>query len=94
MKLKDVQTKIHEYFLESEQQGLKQSKVRSKGDYPNAILLTKNQYSSLLREMFKLTDDADDSALFNIKILSIEGLQVIFTDFIEEPKVLRLTKDD
>jgi len=92
MKLHEIQTKIHEYFLESEKEGLENQKVRTRGNYPNAILLTKEQYVSLLKEMFKITEDTGDSILLDIKVLCIEGLEVIFTDYLEEPKILKINK--
>lgn len=92
MKLQDIQTKIHEYFLESEKEGLEIQKSRTRGDYPNAIILTRNQYISLVKEMFKIPETSSDNALDGVKILCIEGLEVIFTEYIEEPKILRITK--
>lgn len=92
MCIKDIRQKINEYFLESEREGLATSKTRVKGSYPNALLVTKKQYTELLKEMFHLSDETKDDLLFNIKVLAIEGLEVVFTDYIEEPKVLRISK--
>lgn len=92
MKLQDIQTKIHEYFLESEKEGLETQKSRTRGDYPNAIVLTRAQYISLIKEIFKIPENSSDTALEGVKILSIEGLEVIFTEYIEEPKILKITK--
>jgi hypothetical protein len=85
-----IQEKIHQYYLETEKDGLDYNKVRSRGEYPNALLISKSQYKNILIEMFKLQEDVSDEILFEIKIMSIEGLKVIFTDFIEEPKVIKL----
>ena len=93
MNLEQIKRKIHEYFLESEKEGLVEKNLRTRGNYPNAILLTKQQYISLLKEMFKLDEDVEDTILLSIKILSIEGLEVVFTDSIEEPKVIKYTKE-
>jgi hypothetical protein len=90
MTLEEVKTKIHEYYLESEREGLGNNNMRTKGEYPNAILLTKDQYKSLLKEVFKLQEEIDDKILEEVKIMSIEGLRVIFTEHVEEPKILRL----
>lgn len=90
--INSIQEKIHQYYLETERDGLDNNKVRSRGEYPNALLITKDQYKNILKEMFKLQEDVSDEVLFEIKIMSIEGLKVVFTDFIEEPKVLRLTE--
>jgi|APGre2960657404_1045060.scaffolds.fasta_scaffold41151_4 hypothetical protein len=92
MTLQDIRTKIHQYFLESEKEGLESQKVRTRGNYPNTILLTKEQYISLVKEMFKISEHTGDSILLEIKILAIEGLEVIFTDHIEEPKILKIDK--
>jgi hypothetical protein len=42
--------------------------------------------------MFKLQDDVADEVLLEIKVMSIEGLRVIITDYLDEPKVIRLTE--
>jgi hypothetical protein len=90
--INSIQEKIHQYYLETERDGLDNNKVRSRGEYPNALLMTKDQYKNILKEMFKLQEDVSEEVLFEIKIMSIEGLKVVFTDFIEEPKVLKLTE--
>lgn len=92
MTLQEVRQKIHEYYLESEKDGLENHKTRTKGEYPNAILLTEEQYKVLLKEMFKLQEDVSDEVLDEVKIMSIEGLKVVFTEYIEEPKILRIEK--
>jgi hypothetical protein len=90
--IKTINEKIHEYFLESERDGLNSNKTRSRGEYPNALLITKEQYKETLKQMFKLQDDVADEVLLEIKVMSIEGLKVIITDYLEEPKVIRLTE--
>jgi hypothetical protein len=90
--IKTINEKIHEYFLESERDGLNSNKTRSRGEYPNALLITKEQYKNILKEMFKLQEDINNEVLLEIKIMSIEGLKVVFTEFIEEPKVIRMTE--
>ena len=90
--LTQIKEKIHAYYLESEKDGLENNKVRSRGEYPNTLLLTQDQYKNILKEMFKLQEDVSDAVLLEIKIMSIEGLKVVFTDYIEEPKVIRMTE--
>jgi hypothetical protein len=90
--LTEIKEKIHKYYLESEKDGLENNKVRSRGEYPNALLLTQDQYKNILKEMFKLQENVSDEVLLEIKIMSIEGLKVVFTEFIEEPKVIRMTQ--
>jgi hypothetical protein len=90
MTLTEVRQKIHEHYLESEKEGLDNNKIRTKGEYPNTILVTKDQYKSLVREMLKIQDSLDDKVLEEIKILSIEGLKVVFTEYLEEPKILKM----
>lgn len=90
MTLQDIRQKIHEHYLESEKEGLGSNKIRTKGEYPNTILLTKDQYKSLVKEMLKIQEDINEQVLEEVKILSIEGLKVVFTEYLEEPKVLRM----
>lgn len=92
MTLEEIRQKIHQYYLESEKEGLDSNKMRTKGEYPNSILLTKDQYRVLIREMFKLEGEVNPEILDEVKIMSIEGLKVIFTDYLEEPKILRIDK--
>jgi hypothetical protein len=91
MQLEKIRKKIHEYFLDSEKkEGIQDS--RGKGEYPNAILLTEEQYLEILKEMFKLEEEISKELLLQVKVLSIEGLEVVFTDWIQEPKVMRISK--
>ena len=87
MNLYEVQKAINANYHDSEKDvGLS----RQKGIYPNAILLTRGQYVVLVKELFKLVEDISEEIIFEVKILSIEGLQVVFTEHVEEPKVLYL----
>ena len=90
--IKTINEKIHEYFLESERDGLNSNKTRSRGEYPNALLITKEQYKNILKEMFKLQEDISNEVLLEIKIMSIEGLKVVFKELIEDAKVIRMTE--
>lgn len=92
MTSEEIRTLINEYYLDSGKDLLTGESVQSV--YPNAILMTKTQYKAALQSLFHLNESLDsitDEDLEHIKILSLEGLKVIFTDFIETPKVIRLT---
>lgn len=90
--LADIKRKIHEYFIESEKGDGEVSLTRHKGEYPNAVILTKTQYTDLIKEMFNLDKEVSEDVLLEVKVLAIEGLEVILTEYIEEPKVIRLEK--
>lgn len=92
MTSEEIRTLINEYYLDSGKDLLTGESVQSV--YPNAILMTKTQYKAALQSLFHLNESLDsitNEDLEHIKILSLEGLKVIFTDFIETPKVIRLT---
>lgn len=92
MTSEEIRTLINEYYLDSGKDLLTGESVQSV--YPNAILMTKTQYKAALQSLFNLSDSIEkitNEDLEHIKILSLEGLKVIFTDFIETPKVIRLT---
>ena len=55
------------------------SRKEGSGVYPNAILMTSNQLADHTRELPP-----------GIKIESLEGLTVILTDYIQEPKLIKL----
>lgn len=55
------------------------SRKEGSGIYPNAILITSSQLSDLTRHLPP-----------GIKIEALEGLTVILTDYIKEPKLIRL----
>lgn len=77
MDLQALRFKINEFYLESKNR-----------EYPNSVLLTKEQYKDFLKEMFKVPDFSDIPE--GIFITSIEGLKVVFTDELEEPRVLKM----
>lgn len=79
MTLNELKFKINEFYLES--------KVR---EYPNTLLLTKQQYKEFLKEMFNVPDEHEIPE--GIFIKSIEGLNVTFTDQLDEPRVLKIKK--
>ena len=79
MTLEQLRMKINEFYLDS--------KVR---EYPNTLLLTKQQYKEFLKEMFNVPDEHEIPE--GIFIKSIEGLSVAFTDQLDEPRVLKMKK--
>lgn len=92
MTSEEIRTLINEYYRDSGKDLLTGESVQSL--YPNAILMTKTQYKEALQSLFNLSESIEkitDEDLKHIKILSLEGLKVILTDFIESPKVIRLT---
>lgn len=84
MNLHELQFKINEFYLDSSKDA--ESGDRLQGIYPNSILLTKEQYKDFLKEIFVLEKDSEIPD--GILLSSINGLKVIFTDYIPEPKVL------
>lgn len=56
-----------------------ESRKEGAGIYPNAILMTSNQLADQTRDLPP-----------GIKIESLQGLTVILTDYIEEPRLLKL----
>jgi hypothetical protein len=77
MDLQALRFKINEFYLESKNR-----------EYPNSVLVTNEQYKNFLKEMFKVPDFSDIPE--GIFITSIEGLKVVFTDELEEPRVLKM----
>jgi len=73
--LADIDKLKNKFYLDSEKEGY--------ATRANTIVLTEAQYDALLREMG--IDELDD-----ISIESIEGLQVVFAEGLEEPRLLRL----
>jgi len=73
--LADIDKLKNKFYLDSEKEG--------HATRANTIVLTEAQYDALLREMG--IDELDD-----IYIESIEGLQVVFAEGLEEPRLLRL----
>jgi hypothetical protein len=92
MTSQEIRTLINEYYLDSGKDLL--TGESSQSVYPNAIIMTRSQYKEALQSLFNLNESLDsitDEDLEHIKVLSLEGLKVILTDFIESPKVIRLT---
>lgn len=77
MNLEQLRLKINEFYLESKNR-----------EYPNSLLLTKDQYKDFLKETFKVPDFSEIPE--GVFITSIEGLQVVFTEELEEPRVLKM----
>ena len=89
--LHDIERLINEYFLESEKP-LDEAQVRRAGEYPNTILLTQEQYVKLVKELLKIADYVEPDVIMEVKISSILGLNVMITDYIDYPRVLRIKK--
>ena len=77
MDLQTLRTKINEFYLDSKNR-----------EYPNSLLVTKDQYKDFLKETFKVPDFSEIPD--GVFITSIEGLQVVFTDDLVEPRVLKM----
>ena len=77
MDLKELRTKINEFYLESKNR-----------EYPNTLLLTKQQYKDFLKELFNVS--GEDSIPEGVFIKSIEGLTVAFAEELQEPRVLKM----
>lgn len=75
--LKDIHKLKNKFYLDSEKEGLA---LRA-----NTIILTEEQYISLVKELGYFEEDLD-----TLHIDSIEGLQVVFAEGIDEPKLLKL----
>ena len=89
--LHDIEKLINEYFLESEKP-LDEAQVRRAGEYPNTILLTQEQYIKLVKELLKIADYVEADVIMEVKISSILGLNVMITDYIDYPRVLKIKK--
>lgn len=89
MTLHELELQINQFFLDSEKE-VDEKGNRQKGVYPNSVIMTKEHYKSFLRELFKTEDDTEipDGVL----ISSICGLKVIFSQDIEIPKVVKITR--
>jgi hypothetical protein len=77
MNLEQLRSKINEFYLESKNR-----------EYPNTLLLTKQQYKDFLKELFNVSGEQDIPE--GIFIKSIEGLTVAFADELVEPRVLKM----
>lgn len=73
--LADIDKLINQFYLDSEKEGY--------ATRPNAVLLTEKQFDTLLKEMG--VDEFED-----VTIESILGLDVIFAEGLEYPRVIRL----
>ena len=88
--LADIEKLINEYFLNSEKDYTEVTPKRTKGQYPNALIVTEDQYLTLVKELFKIAGDVNPEVIKEVKITSILGLRVIFTEYIEHPRVLNI----
>jgi hypothetical protein len=88
--LSDVEKLINEYFLNSEKDYTEVAPKRIKGQYPNTLIVTEDQYLTLIKELFKIAGDVNPEVIKQVKITSILGLKVIFAEYIEHPRVLNI----
>ena len=88
MTIKELELEINKFFLDSEKDS-QQENTKGTGVYPNSVILTKAQYDNFLKEMFKIDVDFGNE----IVIKSICGLKVIFTDYIAEPRLIKMCRN-
>ena len=89
--LHDIEKLINEYFLESEKP-IDEAQVRRAGEYPNTIILTQEHYVKLIKELLRIAEYVDSNVILEVKITSILGLNVMITDHIDYPRVLKIKK--
>jgi len=90
MTLRELELEINKFYLESEKDSAGE---RQQGIYPNSIILTKEQYNNFLKELFNINSDILSSIHEDVIIQSICGLKVIFTSYIEKPRVIYMYKE-
>lgn len=88
MDLRELELEINRFYLESSKDPFGE---RQQGLYPNSVILTKDQYNSFLKEIFNIKSDVLTPIHEEVVIQSICGLKVIFTNYIEKPKVVRIS---
>ena len=89
MTINELEIEINHFFLESEKE-IDENGNHMKGVYPNALILTEDQYKEFLRELFHVSSDAEIPE--GIFIKAICGLKTIITkECLEKPKVIRIS---
>ena len=88
MTIRDLELEINQFFLDSEKE-TDEKGTRQLCVYPNAVLLTEEQYKEFLKEILSVEDEIDiPSGIF---ISSICGLKaIIYEDDLDKPKVIRI----
>lgn len=88
MTIHDLELEINQFFLDSEKE-VDEKGVRQQGVYPNAVLLTEQQYKDFIKEILNVDDEIDiPSGIF---ISSICGLKAIISEEnLDKPKVIRM----
>ena len=88
MTIRDLELEINQFFLDSEKE-TDEKGTRQLGVYPNAVLLTEEQYKEFLKEILNVEDEIDiPSGIF---ISYICGLKAIISeDDLDKPKVIRI----
>lgn len=87
MDLHGLEQEINQFFLDSEKES---EGGRALGVYPNAVILTQNHYKDFLRELFKVSGDSEIPN--GVIVSSICGLKVIFSEDVDKPKVVKITR--
>lgn len=89
MTIRELELQINKFFLDSEKDS-QQENAKGVGIYPNSVILTKAQYDNFLKQIFKIDVDFGDEVV----IQSICGLKVIITDYIAEPRLIRMCRNN
>jgi hypothetical protein len=87
MTIQELESQINQFFLDSEKE-TDDKGTRHLGVYPNAVMMTDAHYKEFLRELFHTNEDAEIPE--GVFISSICGLKVIFSDEINQPRVIRI----
>lgn len=89
MTINELELEINHFFLKSEKE-VDEFGNHMLGTYPNAVILTEDQYKEFLRELFHVSDSVEIPE--GVFINSICGLKTIITkENLEKPKVIRIT---
>lgn len=88
MTILELEHEINKFFLDSEKE-IDEKGQRQRGVYPNALILTEDQYKTFVKELLHISEDSDfPEGLF---IKSICGLKVIISlEDMVKPRVVRL----
>jgi len=87
MNLEELQSEINRFYLESEKDP--ETGDRIQGVYPNSVLLTMEQYTSFLKELFHL--QPSDEMPTGLLVSSILGLKAIIAEGLDTPRVVRIS---
>jgi len=84
----ELELEINQFFLDSEKE-VDENGNRQKGIYPNAVILTENQYKDFIKEILNVESEVDiPNGIF---ISSICGLKAILSnEDLPKPRVVRI----